>query len=157
VPALTRADALQAFVGQPVAVLGTADQAGTPHLVPVTFALVGNCVVFAVDFKPKASAGLRRLDNIQVRPAVSFLVDEYHEDWERLWWVRVDGSAKIVRGVSDDNRYEEALDALADKYRQYRAIRPSGVVVIARMTAVRGWAFTASHAGRRPPSNAAGP
>jgi len=142
VPALTSADALQAFAGQPVAVLGTADEAGTPHLVPVTFALVANCVVFAVDFKPKASARLRRLDNIQVRPAVSFLVDEYHEDWERLWWVRVDAHAKILREAPGNKRYEEAVDGLAAKYPQYRDVRPSGAVVIAEVVRVTGWAFT---------------
>jgi len=27
---------------------------------------------------------------------VTLLVDHYHADWERLWWVRADGVASIV-------------------------------------------------------------
>ena len=39
---------------------------------------------------------LRRLRNIAAHPAVCPLVDAYDEDWERLWWVRADGDARVV-------------------------------------------------------------
>ena len=50
-----------------------------------------------VDDKPKATTALRRLDNVRAHPAVSLLVDHYDDDWTRLWWVRVDGTAVVAR------------------------------------------------------------
>ena len=54
------------------------------------------------------------------------------EDWTRLWWVRVDGSAH----VTDD---EAAIDALAAKYDQYRAQRPAGPVIAIEPDQWRSW------------------
>ena len=51
-----------------------------------------------MDHKPKSTTALRRLDNIAANPRVSFLVDAYTEDWDRLWWVRADAVAEIVDG-----------------------------------------------------------
>jgi PPOX class probable F420-dependent enzyme len=147
VATLSRADALQRFSSQYVAVLGTADRAGTPHLVPVTFAVVDDCVVFAVDHKPKSGRRLRRLENIEARAEVSFLVDHYDDDWERLWWVRVDGRATIAADALQDSRYDRAVDALAARYRQYREVRPHHAVVIARVGTVTGWAYRRTRSG----------
>ena len=36
------------------------------------------------------------MHNIAANPRVSFLVDAYTEDWDRLWWVRADAVAEIV-------------------------------------------------------------
>jgi PPOX class probable F420-dependent enzyme len=135
--------ARQRFAAERAAVLGTVGADGGPHLVPVTFALTDDCVVFAVDHKPKRTVGLRRLENIRRNPAVSFLADSYDDDWQHLWWVRVDARASLVADALADNRYERALDALAAKYSQYRQLRPSGVVVIAGITGVTGWACSA--------------
>ena len=38
---------------------------GEPHLVPVTFAVLGDRIVFVVDDKAKTTTRLRRLDNIR--------------------------------------------------------------------------------------------
>ncbi len=130
-----------------VAVLGTADATGTPHLVPVTFAVVDDCVVFAVDHKPKNGRRLRRLENIEARADVSFLVDHYDDDWARLWWVRVDGRATIAADALQDSRYDRAVDALAARYQQYREVRPHQAVVIARVGTVTGWAYHRTASG----------
>ena len=148
-PSLTRADALQRFSSKRVAVLGTADGAGTPHLVPVTFAMVDDCIAFAVDHKPKSGGRLRRLENIEGRAEVSFLVDHYDDDWEQLWWVRVDARATIAPDALQDARYDRAVDALAARYRQYRRVRPHHAVVIARVGTVTGWAFSATRSRGR--------
>jgi PPOX class probable F420-dependent enzyme len=142
VASLTTTDALQRFSAQHVAVLGTADGAGTPHLVPVTFAVIDDCVVFAVDHKPKGGRQLRRLENIEGRAEVSFLVDHYDDDWEHLWWVRVDARATVVADALQDNRYDRAIDALAARYQQYREVRPHHAVVIAQVRTVTGWAYS---------------
>lgn len=119
-----------------VARLATVRPDGGPHLVPITFALDGNEVVTAVDDKPKDTRDLQRLANIRHEPRVTVLVDRYDEDWSRLWWVRVDGEARIVdRG----DRYERAIDALVDRYPAYRRAAPDGPVIVIAATVWRGW------------------
>jgi PPOX class probable F420-dependent enzyme len=132
-------EARQRFSRARVARLATADAAGEPHLVPVTFAVVNGVVVFAVDHKPKTTTRLRRLRNIVANPAVSFLVDHYDEDWARLWWVRADGQAELLDAAANDG----LVDALCAKYRQYAERRPVGTIVRAEITTWRGWAATA--------------
>ena len=105
-----------------VARLATTNQDGTPHLVPIVFALVGRVVWTAVDAKPKSTTALRRLDNVRGHPRVSLLVDVYDDDWSTLWWVRADGVAMIL----DVEAAAAGLDALIAKYPQYQEQRPPG-------------------------------
>ena len=68
-----------------------------PHVVPCTFALLGDAtIVSAVDHKPKRTTALRRLANIAANPRVALLADHYDDDWEALWWARADGTARVV-------------------------------------------------------------
>ena len=76
--------------------LATIGADGRPHLVPICFALEGDILYSAVDEKPKRSKHLQRLENIRNRPDVAVLVDHYEEDWTRLWWVRLDGTASVL-------------------------------------------------------------
>ncbi|GAA4386279.1 TIGR03668 family PPOX class F420-dependent oxidoreductase [Tsukamurella soli] len=124
------------FVAARVARLATVGADGRPHLVPVTFAVDGDVVAFAIDHKPKSTTDLRRLRNIAGNPAVSLLVDVYDDDWERLWWVRADGRA----GLAAPGERAEAVARLAGKYPQYRERVPDGAVVLTRVTEWRGWA-----------------
>ncbi|MFI6348788.1 TIGR03668 family PPOX class F420-dependent oxidoreductase [Streptomyces sp. NPDC050560] len=135
---LSRADARARFTLSPVARLATADAAGVPHLVPVTFAVDGPRIFFAVDHKPKRSTDLRRLRNIAENPAVSLLVDSYADDWSALWWARADGRAAIGGAGSEDTG---AVALLCAKYPQYAASPPRGPVVTIEVTAWSGWAF----------------
>ncbi|MFE9064891.1 TIGR03668 family PPOX class F420-dependent oxidoreductase [Streptomyces violaceusniger] len=126
----------QRFAGARVLRLSTADADGKPHLVPATFALLGDVVAIAVDHKPKRHSNLKRLRNIQENPAVSLLVDHFDEDWERLWWVRADGRARVLENVDAD----ELVQALLSKYDQYREHRPSGPVIEIQINRWSGWA-----------------
>lgn len=93
-------DAIEWLVESSSAVFGTVDSDRGVHLVPVVFTVVGDDrIVIAVDSKPKRSRQLRRLANIEADPRVSLLVDEYDDDWRRLWWVRVDGRASISETI----------------------------------------------------------
>jgi PPOX class probable F420-dependent enzyme len=121
-----------------VARLATVSAAGVPHLVPVTFAVLGDRVVFVVDDKPKSTTRLRRLENIAARPAVCLLADVYDDDWTRLWWARADGTA-TVRATD-----AAAVDALAARYPAYVARRPRGPVVSIAVSAWTGWAAAGS-------------
>lgn len=115
--------------------LGTADAAGKPHLVPATFAILGDVVAIAVDHKPKRHANLKRLRNVTENPAVTLLVDHFDEDWDRLWWVRADGEARVI----ENELAYELVDALVDKYEQYRERRPSGPVIMIQVNRWSGW------------------
>ncbi|TMC40425.1 MAG: TIGR03668 family PPOX class F420-dependent oxidoreductase [Chloroflexi bacterium] len=116
--------------------LATADAKGRPHVVPITFAVDADALYFAVDAKPKRSTDLKRLRNIAANPAVSVLVDHYEDDWERLWWVRVDGTARVV---ADPAQADSALALLAAKYEQYRGTPPPGPVVRVDIGRISGW------------------
>lgn len=125
-----------------VARLATVRPDGMPHLVVVTFALVRDdpgTVVTAVDTKPKRSQDLQRLRNIAANPRVSLLVDHYDEDWARLWWVRIDGTANIV---TDEPRRTALTAPLLDKYEQYRTDPPAGPVVVITAQRRVGWSAT---------------
>lgn len=116
-----------------VAVLATVNPDGTPHLVPVVFALSEGRIVTAVDGKPKTTARLRRLSNIQSNPSVSLLVHHYEEDWSMLWWVRIDGRATVV--AADD----EARSALRARYPQYDSVDLRGPVISIEVTGSTSW------------------
>lgn len=107
-----------------------------PHLVPVTYAVHGDSLFVAVDHKPKTTIALKRLRNIEAHSAVALLVDEYDEDWTHLWWVRVDGSARVVP------RDPSAVELLVAKYPQYEADPPAGPVIVIRADRWSGWSFT---------------
>ncbi len=132
------------FTRARVARLATVGVDLDPHLVPVTFAVVGgvdqpegdDLITFAVDHKPKSTPALRRLDNIAANPKVCFLVDDYDDDdWRRLRWVRADARA----GVLDGPVRERALAALVAKYPQYQRVPPTGTVVGAAVLRWSGW------------------
>lgn len=121
-----------------VAHLATVAGDGRPHLVPCCFAIVGDRIWTAVDdIKPKSTRSLRRLDNIRGNPEVSMLVDHYDEDWSALWWVRLDGRARLAEPGSPD--HDEAQALLVAKYEQYRQQPPGGTVITADVTTWRAW------------------
>lgn len=110
-----------------VARLATIGADGRPHLVPIAFVIDGETLYTAVDEKPKRSRTLRRIENARERPAVTVLVDHYGEDWNRLWWVRLRGRARVL---DDGAEAGHALQLLAGKYDQYRN-QPPGLPVLA--------------------------
>ncbi|SEF21883.1 PPOX class probable F420-dependent enzyme, Rv0121 family [Amycolatopsis pretoriensis] len=130
---MTPDEARSRFAAARVARLATVSAAGVPHLVPVTFAVRGDQVVFAVDHKPKSSVALRRLANIAENPAVCFLADGYAEDWSRLWWTRADGTARVLAPGA------EPVSWLVEKYAQYRKRPPEHAVVVTRVHKWSGW------------------
>jgi PPOX class probable F420-dependent enzyme len=87
------------------------------------FALDGDTLYSAVDEKPKRSRTLRRIENARVRPDVTVLVDHYEEDWQRLWWIRLRGQARVLDRGDERDR---ALALLTEKYPQYADAPPHG-------------------------------
>jgi PPOX class probable F420-dependent enzyme len=119
-----------------VARLATLDPDGRPHLVPIVFALAGDTLYTAVDVKPKRSRKLRRFDNARREPRVTVLVDNYEDDWSRLWWVRLRGRARVLEGGEEAER---ALVLLAEKYAQYRHAPPGLPVLAIDVDEWRAW------------------
>jgi PPOX class probable F420-dependent enzyme len=119
-----------------VARLATIDPDGRPHLVPIVFALDAETLYSAVDRKPKRSRTLRRIENARVRPEVTILVDHYEDDWNRLWWIRLRGRARVL---DDGEERDRALALLAEKYPEYRAEPPDGPVLAVDVVEVRTW------------------
>ncbi len=109
-----------------IARLATADAAGTPHVVPFCYALVGDRLYFVVDAKPKrrTGLGLKRMRNIAANPAVAVVADDYDEDWSALAYLLVRGRAEIVTTAAERRR---ALAALRARYPQYRTMPLVGV------------------------------
>ncbi|MFE3165716.1 TIGR03668 family PPOX class F420-dependent oxidoreductase [Streptomyces sp. NPDC059224] len=133
-PELTEDEARRRFAGARVARLATVDESGRPHLVPVVFARYGaDGIVTAVDHKPKTTPRLKRLRNIAAQPCVSLLVDEYDENWDRLWWVRADGEARVTPADP------AVIQPLREKYPQYREHPPNDRVIRVTVSHWTGW------------------
>jgi PPOX class probable F420-dependent enzyme len=129
--------ASELFASARVARLATIRPDGSPHLVPICFALDGDTLYTAVDHKPKRSPELQRLENIAANPAVSLLADHYEEDWSRLWWVRADGLARVSEPGSAD--HARAVELLSARYAQYRDAPELGRAVVVEISRFSGW------------------
>jgi PPOX class probable F420-dependent enzyme len=124
------------LTGARVARLATVRPDGRPHVVPCCFVLEDDTVYSAVDGKPKTTLALQRLTNVAAHPAASLVVDHYEDDWSALWWVRVDGAARIVGPGAERRR---ALESLADKYPPYRVEPPPGAVLAVDIGSWAAW------------------
>ena len=121
-----------------VARLATADARGVPHLIPVCFAVEASNLYVTIDEKPKRrDIPLKRVRNIRENPAVAVTVDRWDEDWTRLAWVMLRGSAEILECGDEHDR---AQTILREKYPQYRTMDIAALPVIAmRITRVLSW------------------
>jgi PPOX class probable F420-dependent enzyme len=106
----------------PVARMATLTRDGAPHQVPIVFASHAGQLWSPIDAKPKRPGALARARNLRGRPELTLLLDHYDRDWERLWWLRVDGLGEVVlesRGGSD---FAQAALRIREKYPQYRRL-----------------------------------
>jgi PPOX class probable F420-dependent enzyme len=105
----------------PEGCLATLDGTGRPALVPIVFAWHEGALWSPVDGKPKRGPRLARLAHVERDPRVCVLLDGYDADWSRLWWVRLEGEASVVRwrAPDDDPRLGPVADALCAKYPAY--------------------------------------
>ncbi len=118
--------------------LATADARAMPHLVPVCFVVSESALYITIDRKPKGDfRALKRLRNIAENPVAAFVADRWDEDWTRLGWVMLRGSAEILAGGAEHDR---AQALLRSRYSQYEGMELDGLPVIAiRIERVRSW------------------
>ncbi len=102
--------------------LATADEQGSPYIVPVCYAFDGTYFYIALDEKPKrvAVTQLRRVRNIEARHEASLLIDQYDDDWSQLGYILVHGKAELIGG--EHEQHKEALILLRERYVQYHAM-----------------------------------
>ncbi len=136
---MNREECLVRAAAAPVARLATRSTVTDEiDLVPVTFSIVGESLVSAVDHKPKTTRALARIANVRGRGSATVLVDYWADDWTQLWWVRLRGRAVVIDDM-DTVDARIATDALVAKYAQYRDVRPAGPLIVVQIDHVRGW------------------
>jgi len=114
---------------QRIARLATVDERGRPHIVPIVFVYDEGVVYTPIDSKPKSvpPEQLRRVRSILANPNVQVLLDYYDEDWQRLGYIQLRGSAELLRGGTE---HERAISLLEEKYQQYQELPLEGRPVI---------------------------
>ena len=115
-----------------VARLALLDEEDLPRVLPVTFAVWEGAVWSAIDRKPKRTAEPARVRRLRRRPEAALLVDRYDDDWSRLAWVELRGSVSIEPAGP-------ALEALAERYEQYRAEPPPGPLLRLEVQRATWW------------------
>jgi PPOX class probable F420-dependent enzyme len=112
------------FGSERVCRVATVGEAGTPHLVPVCHAVVGDRVYFA------SGTDGRKILNLQQNPHLAMTVDLYAEDWSQLKGVMVQGTAKLVRRGPAFTRARKRLYAKYPQYSREAAISASDSVIV---------------------------
>ena len=108
-----------------VAHLATADSNLQPYITPVVFVIENNKIYIPLDHKPKTVPinQLKRVKNIQKNPKVAFQIDNYEDDWQRLWFIMLIGYAELVEqkevGGDQDKYIRKVHDLFIEKYVQY--------------------------------------
>ncbi|HWP91659.1 MAG TPA: TIGR03668 family PPOX class F420-dependent oxidoreductase [Thermodesulfobacteriota bacterium] len=116
----------QFILSHRVARLATVDRFGKPLVVPICYAYDGMNIYTPIDKKPKRVSvrGLKRIKNIMENPYVSLVIDEYHEDWDKLSYIIIHGKAELIESGQE---YQESLRLLTQKYVQYERMNLTGL------------------------------
>jgi PPOX class probable F420-dependent enzyme len=118
-------------------VMTTIDPDGSPHSVPVVYAVVGDEIVSPIDHKPKSGRILMRVSNLQRDARVTLLLDLWDEDWTKLGWCMVRGRAVIDRSAP-----AEWMRAINARYPQYRIDEVHEALIRIRPTKLSWWTYS---------------
>lgn len=139
-----------------VARLATIDfEEARPHIVPVVFVFDGEAYYIPIDKKPKTDPKrLRRIRNIQKNPNVALLIDEYDDDWSKLFFVMIQGKGSLIgEFVENDDVVERKCNSyryslknaqrlLLEKYPQYRKISMGQLCIMISPEKVFTWTMS---------------
>jgi len=81
-------------------------------------------VYIPVDAKPKRTRELMRLRNLEANPHAVILVHSWDEDWSQLWWVRLDGRARVLQSPSEMQKPRRLLLARYSQYTDASELNP---------------------------------
>jgi PPOX class probable F420-dependent enzyme len=122
-----------------VARVGTVDDRGRAHVVPIVFVIDRDTMYSPTD---AGSRPAKRLRNLEVHPRVSVLVDAYDEDWSKVWWVRLSGRGRVIEAGPER---EHARRLLWEKYPQFADVptgEATGPVMAVEVEKWSGWAYS---------------
>ena len=105
-----------------VAHLATSDQYARPHVVPIVFVYEHPHLYTPIDRKPKRVDDwrmLRRVQNVVTNGRASVVIDHWDEDWSRLRYAILEGTADVLESGEERDRAVRLLEA---KYEQYRSL-----------------------------------
>jgi PPOX class probable F420-dependent enzyme len=130
-----------------VARLATVDLECKPHLVPVVFVFDNDndCYFIPIDAKTKRSRpeNLKRVRNILENPNIALLIDEYNEDWTKLYYIMIQGKASLLGGEKLEQNemplLEKAHKLLCNKYPLYQKISIGEYVIMILPQKVIAW------------------
>ena len=135
------------------ATLATTAPDGRPRLVPCCYALrpdddTGRPILYTpLDEKPKRTGDVRdmaRVKDILVLPDVALLVDRWDEDWSRLAWLRLFGTAELLEPEPREAvEHRLAVRLLRERYPQYvgHALETSPIISV-RIERAVSWEAT---------------
>lgn len=108
-----------------VARLATASVEGQPAVIPICYVFDGEFLYTPIDEKPKSvdAGSLGRVRNIRANPNVALVVDDYSEDWNKLVYVLITGTAEIISAADHASEHTHAVELLREKYSQYRSMK----------------------------------
>jgi hypothetical protein len=134
---LTKDEALRRAAAADHGVLATLHEPRGADLVPACFAIEGDRLAIPIDsVKPKGSAALGRIRNLERDPRATLLVEHWDAaDWSRLWWVRL----FLVRTEEPPEHVASLERALRARYPQY-ASAPFVEILTFRIDHIGGWA-----------------
>jgi PPOX class probable F420-dependent enzyme len=131
-------DDTQAFISSHrVGRLATAGEDRQPAVIPICYVFDGEHIYSPIDEKPKsvAASSLKRVRNIEANPQVALVIDDYSEDWSKLAYVLIAGTAEMVlpnkeadteagnEASKEAQEHASAVRLLREKYPQYRSMK----------------------------------
>jgi len=123
-----------------VARLATVDQKSHPYVVPVVFVFHENSFFIPLDEKVKTvnARKLKRVKNIEKNPNVTLLIDEYQNDWKKLFFLMIHGKATVIDG-KNNKLMDKIHKLLISKYPQYKKIGLGNSCIAINPTKVTFW------------------
>jgi hypothetical protein len=137
---LTESEAMARFAAYDHGVLCTSNAERGVDAVPAVYGVDDGWVGIPVDrVKPKSSARLQRIVNLEYDPRATLLIDQWNrDDWSQLWWVR----ASLEWEAEPSADLADALARqLVERFRQYQAAdqRPFDRILAFRIRGISGW------------------
>ena len=138
---LVKAEALRRAGLADHGVLATLNRTGAADLVPACFAIVGDRLAIPIDsVKPKGSTALGRMRNLERDPRATLLVE--HWDPRATGHACGGSGSSLRRGAATEQALHELVNALRDRYPQYRDA-PFTDVLTLRIEQAGGWSASA--------------